>query len=878
MSAIWIWVFSLTPVAPAHAQQVSYSIQLQPGVNSIANHVINGANRLDDILPNLPEGSALYKFNHATQTYYEPAQVIAGFGWFTQEPEMEYLNPGEGAFLFVDHSNVITFRGGIAQIPLPRPAVFGGYNFVSAHQPRTMSFAELFGFPPADGDVVYLYDFPFAAQPQGDPAQGASSLYRFKQGWDNIAPLFRRGRSAFVRLSRAPRIIVQPKSHAATNGQTLRLDVSLLGKGPFAYQWQFNDDDITGETNAFLLFNNIQFLQSGLYSVTIRNSEGETTSKPATIRVSSLPVILDPPEPVRTTGGQTNEFRVYAVGTPPLRYQWFQNNQQIPSGTNEVVNIPATQSVQSSQIYVKVINTLGFAQSEPVFLEVNEPPTITRQPASQSVFPNESAMFAVAARGTPPLKYQWRRNGRNISGATDATFMILHARPADSGSYDVVIANIAGTAHSEPVELTVVVPPIFLADRMEDSGLFTMPAFTARGDNLKAHNESNEVHCARQGGSSVWMRWKLEADTRGIVRFETSGSTFDTILAAYTRDATGQMIPVVCDDDEGEFLGSRIQFAAAPGTIYFIAIDGVDGARGEIVLDWHLDPTLDLLPVIVEQPRDETARPGGVATFFVDARSPSGAPLRYQWFRNGEELFNQTAALLQISPVEDEDLGYYYVEVSQDQQTVRSRRAFLQVSLADMDSRVVQAFAVDKFADALDRRAAGSGGVNSILGTAFTPVIGYTGTQIFSTVGFSGEPGELSHCGIPGGSSAWFTFVPPTNGTLYLDSAGSSFNTVLAVYTGPGPTIASLTPLICDNDNGPGTTSSLNFPAIKNTTYYIALDGYNGVTGTAHLNYRLLVPMSLERVSKTNDTDCRLRVTATPSYPFTIQRCSGFQT
>ncbi|HKQ40191.1 MAG TPA: PPC domain-containing protein, partial [Verrucomicrobiae bacterium] len=226
----------------------------------------------------------------------------------------------------------------------------------------------------------------------------------------------------------------------------------------------------------------------------------------------------------------------------------------------------------------------------------------------------------------------------------------------------------------------------------------------------------------------------------------------------------------------------------------------------------------------------------------------------------------------------DSDLGYYYVDVFQERQSVRSRRALLQISLADADNRLIQGFAVDKFADALNRQSSTGGGIHSLSGTAFTPVIGYTGTQIFSTVGFGGEPGELSHCGIPGGSSAWFTFIAPTNGRLYLDTSGSSFNTVLAVYTGPGPTITNLTALICDNDSGPGTTSSLNFSAAKNVTYYIAVDGFNGVTGTAHLNYRLLVPMTLSRVLKTNDTDCRLRVTATPSYPLTIQRCSGFQT
>lgn len=873
ISSVWIWVLHLFLSAPEriHAQPLSYSIQLQPGFNSIANHLVNGANRLDDILRDMPDGSELYKYDPATQNYYRPAVFLGGYGWFPEDPQTDYLNPGEGAFLRVPGSNIVTFSGSIAQIALPRSAVFGGYNFVSAHEPRTMSFIELFGFPPADGDVVYLYDHPFTVSPD-QSGQGASSVHKFTsaRGWDTIAPLFKRGRSAFVYLSRAPRIIVQPKSQAISAGQTLRLDASLLGTGPVLYQWQFNDDDIPGETNAFLMLSNIQFLQAGLYSVTVRNSAGETTSKPASIRVSSPPVILDPPQPMRAIPGQLIEFHVRAVGTPPLRYQWIENNQPMPNGIEPLLKVVAT---RSAPYQVRVTNPLGSVQSDPVLLEVNDPPSILEQPASQTIFPHENTMFAVTAKGTPPLRYQWTHNGVNIRDETNATLMIRDARPANSGFYQVKVGNIAGAVHSDPAELIVVVPPLFLADRAQDSQTFSAPVFTGRGDNLRASNEVDELHCTRKGGSSVWLRWFSK--DRGIVQFETSGSTFDTVLAAYTMDATGRMIGVVCDDDEGEFLGSRIRFAAAPETIYFIAIDGVDGARGHILLDWQLEPTFEFLPVILEQPRDQVAAFAQSATFFVQV---TGNPTFYQWYHNDFPVPGANGSRLVLDAVKDSDLGYYYVDVFQERQSVRSRRALLQISLADADNRLIQGFAVDKFADALNRQSSTGGGIHSLSGTAFTPVIGYTGTQIFSTVGFGGEPGELSHCGIPGGSSAWFTFIAPTNGRLYLDTSGSSFNTVLAVYTGPGPTITNLTALICDNDSGPGTTSSLNFSAAKNVTYYIAVDGFNGVTGTAHLNYRLLVPMTLSRVLKTNDTDCRLRVTATPSYPLTIQRCSGFQT
>jgi Ig-like domain-containing protein len=326
-------------IAPC-AQAATYSVRVEPGYNSIANHLDRGANRLDDVIPNPPHGSQLWKFNRATQNYYEPA-IFLDDEWHSFVPEMERLNPGEGAFLWVARSATLTFTGAIAQFSLPRPATFGGYNFVSAHRPRNMSFVELFDFAPHPGDIVYLYDKPFAALPQANQ-QYYSSIHRFTpQGWD-IVPTFRVGRSAFVYLSDGPgaRIVQQPPvSQIVSSGQTVRFDVSVVGPGPYQYQWLFNEDELPGETNSFLSIKNVQYWHNGLYSVTVRNPYGEATSRLGFLRVNSKPVILDQPKPIQAVPGRKVEFRVRAVGNPVLRYQWFYNNRIMTNETEPVLVI-----------------------------------------------------------------------------------------------------------------------------------------------------------------------------------------------------------------------------------------------------------------------------------------------------------------------------------------------------------------------------------------------------------------------------------------------------------------------------------------------------------------------------------------------------------
>jgi hypothetical protein len=82
-------------------------------------------------------------------------------------------------------------------------------------------------------------------------------------------------------------------------------------------------------------------------------------------------------------------------------------------------------------------------------------PYITTQPQSQIVAEGSSASLGVVAEGTTPLRYQWRFNGTNFPGATNASLIFVSAQAANSGDYSVVITNIAGAITSVVATLTV---------------------------------------------------------------------------------------------------------------------------------------------------------------------------------------------------------------------------------------------------------------------------------------------------------------------------------------------------------------------------------------------------------------------------------------
>ena len=86
------------------------------------------------------------------------------------------------------------------------------------------------------------------------------------------------------------------------------------------------------------------------------------------------------------------------------------------------------------------------------------PPTITSQPVNQTVTGGNNANFSVTAIGTPPLLYQWRFYGTNISSATNSTLRFANAQFTNAGTYSVVVSNSFGFTNSVNAILQVLPP------------------------------------------------------------------------------------------------------------------------------------------------------------------------------------------------------------------------------------------------------------------------------------------------------------------------------------------------------------------------------------------------------------------------------------
>lgn len=100
---------------------------------------------------------------------------------------------------------------------------------------------------------------------------------------------------------------------------------------------------------------------------------------------------------------------------------------------------PATSLQQGSSNRVRVMTDRGHVSSSNSFT-LNLSPAITTQPSDLSACADAPLELSVGADGTN-LKYQWRKNGANISGATSPTYRIAAVNASSAGKYDVVVSG-----------------------------------------------------------------------------------------------------------------------------------------------------------------------------------------------------------------------------------------------------------------------------------------------------------------------------------------------------------------------------------------------------------------------------------------------------
>ena len=376
----------------------------------------------------------------------------------------------------------------------------------------------------------------------------------------------------------APAFTTQPTNQTVTAGSAVSFTVAASGTPAPTYQWQKNGAAIAGATSPTLSLSNVQAADAGSYTAVATNSAGTATSSAATLTVqaapppNTAPTITTQPSSQSATVGGAVIFTFSASGNPAPTYQWRKDGAAVAGATGATLSLGSVQLTDAGSYTVVVSNSAGTVTSSAATLTVQAAavaPSITTQPTSQVVTAGASVTFTVAASGSPPPTFQWRKNGANLAGATGAAFTIAAAATGDAGTYTVLVSNSAGSVVSAAATLVVGTPatggPAITAN---------LPAQTVvTGHNLSFSAQSltgtYQWQLSTDGGSS----WANVANGGAY-----SGATSSTLtISGATSAMNGALYRYIVTDSNGSSTSNAAQLTVAsaifpnPAGIVFLA-------------------------------------------------------------------------------------------------------------------------------------------------------------------------------------------------------------------------------------------------------------------------------------------------------------------
>ncbi|HLP07616.1 MAG TPA: immunoglobulin domain-containing protein, partial [Opitutaceae bacterium] len=438
----------------------------------------------------------------------------------------------------------------------------------------------------------------------------------------------------------APSITTQPSSQTVTAGGSVSFSVAASGTAPLSYQWKKGGSDISGATSATYSIASAASGDAGTYTVVVTNSAGSATSNGATLTVNAAataPSITTQPSNQTVTAGGSVSFSVAASGTAPLSYQWKKGGANISGATSATYSIASAATGDAGTYTVVVTNSVGSTTSNGATLTVNAAataPSITTQPSSQTVTTGSAVSFSVAASGTAPLSYQWKKGGANISGGTSATYSIASAATGDAGTYTVVVTNSAGSATSNGATLTV-------------NAAATAPSITTQPSSQTVTTGSAvSFSVAASGTAPLSYQWK-----KGGANISGATSATYSIASAATGDAGTYTVVVTNSAGSATSNGATLTVNAAATA-----------------------------PSITTQPTSQTVTTGSAVSFSVAASGTT--PLSYQWKKGGADISGGTSATYSIASAASGDAGTYTVVVTNSAGSATSNGATLTVNAA----------------------------------------------------------------------------------------------------------------------------------------------------------------------------------------------------
>lgn len=449
-----------------------------------------------------------------------------------------------------------------------------------------------------------------------------------------------------------------------------------------------------------------------------------------------------------------------------------------------------------------------------------------------AVYPSTGSTTAALASARPSSTCAGGRGARLTFTLTSSQTVdiAVDADGADTGDFRLVLRWLQQAGNDHLAGASYVSDPAWSSDA----------SATYQGQNTyDATREPGEPdHAGAGGGASVW--YSFNPSQAGLTEIDVCDATFDTALAVYERTGSGfaGLTEVEAVNDSASCANpkaGRLQFSAAAGKTYLIAVDGREDEKGEFTLTVRRRPANDdFSPTMYAYETLTTSGSTVLAGAQAGEPAHAGASAQHSvWFaltargrlsidtcgssfdtRLAVYTGSSLATLTRIAENDD----------ASDCGTGGSR---IEVRTGSTQKLWV---AIDGKGGAVGTYRLTTGPGNDDFADASATQGDSLGIDLGTLARATAETGEPAHDGSPAASSIWYRWTPTRTGLATLSSCTPSGKAPrLAIYTGSSLTsLTAVAPSATPGCPAGQVGKRVRVPVTGFTTYRVAVDAAPG--------------------------------------------------
>jgi hypothetical protein len=308
-------------------------------------------------------------------------------------------------------------------------------------------------------------------------------------------------------------------AYVCSNNTTALTATTTNGNGNsrgYKYQWRNNGTLVPGTTDSL----KISIARGGLYTLTAIDSLG--CQKTDSLRIQDLPQLLVSVAGPSAYCRGSNASLVATVqnGSPKYTFEWRNGTVPLPGdssryflqgGGNYTVSVTdskgcTAKSTQAISVVEKGTNLVA--------LVTNTGPTTVYAPNTVTLNAQTGADYV----------YQWRKNDKDIAGATTPTYIVTAAKDAGKANYAVAVTNGEGcTAISQPLSVEVIIPTAVAPIKVGEFAVNAFPSPTSGRLQVEVSLEkatTATMHLTDLSGRTLSTRVSAQPDTRHVAEFD----------------------------------------------------------------------------------------------------------------------------------------------------------------------------------------------------------------------------------------------------------------------------------------------------------------------------------------------------------------------